>query len=178
MCTTSRAQHGSRTSPTTSTRSGALAELRLAKPDLAKRVQLVTMHSTSKGYMGECGLRGGFFSLDGNWDAAVKAQLVKLASICLCSNVVGQLAMGLIVHPPKPGDPSYDLWHAEREELVSRCACVPIGSRTRSTHCREVTCAPAEGALYLFPRVEIPIKAIAAARAAGVPPDEFYALKL
>lgn len=31
-----------------------------------------------------------------------------------------------------------------------------------------VTCAPAEGALYLFPRIELPIKAIAAAREAKV----------
>ena len=156
----------------------ALAELRLAKPDLAKRVQLVTMHSTSKGYMGECGLRGGFFSLDGNWDAAVKAQLVKLASICLCSNVVGQLAMGLIVHPPKPGDPSYDLWHAERTEALESLRMRADRLANALDALPGVTCAPAEGALYLFPRVEIPIKAIAAARAAGVPPDEFYALKL
>ena len=41
-----------------------------------------------------------------------------------------------------------------------------------------VTCAPAEGALYLFPRIELPIKAIAAARTVGVAPDEFYALKV
>ena len=41
-----------------------------------------------------------------------------------------------------------------------------------------VTCAPAEGALYLFPRIELPIKAIAAAREARVAPDEFYALKM
>ena len=42
--------------------------------------------------------------------------------------VIGQLAMGLVVHPPRPGDPSHASW--------------------------------------------------AAAREAGCPPDEFYALKL
>lgn len=56
----------------------ALAALRLSSPELAGRVQLVTMHSTSKGYMGECGLRGGFFALDGAWDPVVKSMLVKV----------------------------------------------------------------------------------------------------
>ena len=41
----------------------ALRELSIADPRLAERVQLVTMHSTSKGFAGECGLRGGFFAL-------------------------------------------------------------------------------------------------------------------
>ena len=156
----------------------ALGALRISDPELAKRVQLVTMHSTSKGYMGECGLRGGFFHLDGNWDAAVKAQMVKIASICLCSNVVGQLAMGLVVQPPRPGSPSYELWRNDRDTALESL-------RTRADRLANaldaltgVTCAPAEGALYLFPRIELPIKAISAARAAGVPPDEYYALKL
>lgn len=37
----------------------------------------------------------------------VRAELYKLASLSLCSNTVGQLAMGMMVNPPKPGDPSY-----------------------------------------------------------------------
>ena len=41
----------------------ALALLRQTKPQLAARAQLVSMHSTSKGFYGECGLRGGFFAL-------------------------------------------------------------------------------------------------------------------
>ena len=46
----------------------------------AAKVQLVSFHSTSKGFSGECGLRGGYFELRG-FDADVKAQLVKLASV-------------------------------------------------------------------------------------------------
>ena len=114
----------------------------------------------------------------GTWDPVVKASLVKIASICLCSNVIGQLAMGLVVHPPKLGEPSYDLWKSEKDRILESL-------RTRADRLAGaldalpgVTCAPAEGALYLFPRIELPIKAIAAARAAGVAPDEFYALKL
>ena len=49
-----------------------------------------------------CGLRGGYFELT-NIDTDVKAQLTKLASVSLCSNVLGQIAVGLMVKPPTSG---------------------------------------------------------------------------
>jgi aspartate/methionine/tyrosine aminotransferase len=41
-----------------------------------------------------------------------------------------------------------------------------------------VSCNPVEGALYAFPRIRLPAKAIAAAAAAKKPADTFYALAL
>ena len=38
-------------------------------------MQLVSFHSTSKGFFGECGLRGGYFEMV-NVDAEVRAQLL------------------------------------------------------------------------------------------------------
>jgi glutamate--glyoxylate aminotransferase len=32
-------------------------------PPLSKEVQLVSFHSVSKGYLGECGQRGGYFEM-------------------------------------------------------------------------------------------------------------------
>jgi aspartate/methionine/tyrosine aminotransferase len=55
-------------------------------------LQMISFHSISKGFLGECGLRGGYFELFGI-DATVKAQLYKLASISLCSNTVGQVPL-------------------------------------------------------------------------------------
>jgi aspartate/methionine/tyrosine aminotransferase len=40
------------------------------------------------------------------------------------------------------------------------------------------TCNKAEGAMYLFPQIRLPKKAIEAAKAAGKAPDAFYALRL
>ena len=86
--------------------------------------------------------------------------------------------MGLVVNPPRVGDPSYQGFADERagilESLRSRADILANALDSLAG----VTCAPAEGALYLFPRIELPIKAIAAAREAGTAPDEFYALKL
>ena len=41
-----------------------------------------------------------------------------------------------------------------------------------------VSCQPAEGAMYAFPSVELPPKAIAHALATGTSPDNLYALSL
>ena len=41
-----------------------------------------------------------------------------------------------------------------------------------------VTCNFTEGAMYSFPQLHLPAKAIAAAKAAGKAPDVFYCLKL
>jgi aspartate/methionine/tyrosine aminotransferase len=41
-----------------------------------------------------------------------------------------------------------------------------------------ITCNKAEGAMYLFPRIHLPQKAIGAAQAAGTAPDAFYAKHL
>lgn len=38
----------------------------------------------------------------------VRAELYKLSSLSLCSNTVGQLATGLMINPPKKGEPSYE----------------------------------------------------------------------
>ena len=67
----------------------------------------------SKGFVGECGRRGGYADLLG-FDDGVLALLYKLASISLCSNVEGQLMVGLMTNPPRPGDASYARYAEER----------------------------------------------------------------
>jgi len=156
----------------------ALDTMRKTDPELAAQVQLVSMHSTSKGFYGECGLRGGFMALDGDWDDVVRSQLVKIASISLCSNVVGQMAMGCIVNPPREGDASYPKYVEERDAILTSLKARADTLANALDALPGVTCAPVEGALYLFPRIALPPKAIATAQAAGVAPDEFYAMQL
>ena len=54
----------------------------------SNNVELVSLHSTSKGLMGECGLRGGYMETV-NLDGFVEKMLYKLKSIELCSNTPG-----------------------------------------------------------------------------------------
>ena len=59
-------------------------------------IELVSFHSTSKGVIGECGLRGGYMELC-NFDEYAHGQILKLRSICLCSNTVGQITVSLLI---------------------------------------------------------------------------------
>jgi len=144
---------------------------------LAAKLQLVSFHSTSKGFFGECGLRGGYFELQG-FPADVKAQLIKLASISLCSNVPGQFATGLMVRPPKKGQPSYDNYVAERAAILTSLESRAVRLAGALNALPGVRCNPAEGAMYLFPNIALPPAAIAAAAQQGMAADEFYCIKL
>jgi alanine transaminase len=52
--------------------------------------ELFSFHSISKGVVGECGRRGGYFECT-NISPDVVAQIYKIASISLCPNVQGQI---------------------------------------------------------------------------------------
>ena len=118
-------------------------------------LQLISFHSVSKGFMGECGLRGGYFELLGI-PSGVKYELLKLASISLCSNTIGQIATGIMVQPPQPGSPSYSTYIAERDQILDSL-------RRRANKLSEalnslpgVSCTNISGALYAFPSISLP----------------------
>merc|ERR1719316_2442179 len=77
------------------------------------QVQLMSFHSISKGYYGECGIRGGVMHLT-NIDNGVNDQIYKLFSMTLCSNTFGQAMIASILNPPAPGEESYELFQQER----------------------------------------------------------------
>ena len=105
--------------------------------------------------MGECGLRGGYYELLG-FPEDVKAELLKLASISLCSNTIGQIVTGLMVNPPREGEPSHLKYIEERDSILASL-------RRRATRMTEalntlqgVTCTAIEGAMYAFPTISLP----------------------
>jgi len=51
-------------------------------------VELISLHSVSKGLMGECGFRGGYFETH-NLDKYANEVLYRLKTIGLCSNTIG-----------------------------------------------------------------------------------------
>jgi len=142
-----------------------------------EHLQLISFHSTSKGLIGECGRRGGYMELH-NIDPYVHAQLYKLASSGLCSGVAGQIMMSLMVQPPQPDEESYAKFHEEEngifESLKRRAKALVEGLNKIDG----ITCQPTQGAMYAFPAVTIPPKAIEAAKESGQTPDSLYALSL
>ena len=142
-----------------------------------KETQLVSFHSTSKGLIGECGLRGGYMELIG-FDSATFQEIKKLAASSLSGPTLGQIACGAMVDPPKPGEESYDLYQKEtlgifeslsrRAKQVERCLNSIPG----------FSCQPIDGAMYAFPRIEIPTSIIKEAERRCLQPDELYCMKL
>jgi len=155
----------------------ALAEVTAKGAPWAQHAQLVSFHSTSKGFIGECGLRGGYFELQ-NVPDDVRAQLTKLASISLCSNVVGQFAAGLMVKPPQEGEASFTTYAAERAGILASMFSRAKLIAEALNKLPGLSCNAAEGAMYLFPRIHLPAKAIAAAEAEGMVADEWYCIRL
>ncbi|GMH33360.1 hypothetical protein BSKO_01194 [Bryopsis sp. KO-2023] len=143
----------------------------------SQSVELACFHTVSKGTIGECGLRGGYVEFT-NVHPDTIAELYKLVSVQLCPNNVGQVAVSLSVNPPKEGDESYSQYKEEREsELASmrRRAHMVTNAFNKLDGMR---CNFTEGAMYSFPLISLPPKALKAAEESGKAPDVFYCLKL
>jgi aspartate/methionine/tyrosine aminotransferase len=120
-----------------------------------KDVSLFSFHSVSKGYLGECGHRGGYLECR-NVPTRAMDEITKLQSISLCANSVGQIATFLLVHPPRPGEPSHALYEKERrdvlEALRTKAAIVERGLNAIPG----IQCNRVAGAMYAFPRITLP----------------------
>ena len=93
-----------------------LRELQKESPGSYDNVELASLHSVSKGMVGECGHRGGYFELVG-FDKEVEAQIYKFISIMLCPPVIGQCIVDCMVNPPREGDESYELYRKEYDTI-------------------------------------------------------------
>ncbi|KAG8437342.1 hypothetical protein GDO86_008152 [Hymenochirus boettgeri] len=140
-------------------------------------VELVSFHSTSKGYMGECGYRGGYMEVV-NLHPDVTAQLVKLISVRLCSPVPGQAAMDVVVNPPQPGEESFEQFIREKEAILGNLAQKAKLTEELFNKVPGIKCNPLQGAMYAFPRIFLPEKAIEKAKEHQMAPDLFYCMKL
>ncbi|KAM4722212.1 alanine aminotransferase 2 [Rhinophrynus dorsalis] len=140
-------------------------------------VELASFHSTSKGYMGECGYRGGYMEVL-NLHPDVTAQLVKMLSVRLCPPVSGQAAMDVVVNPPQPEEESYELFSREKEVVLSNLAHKAKLTEELLNQVPGITCNPLQGALYAFPRIFIPPKAVEKAKELQMAPDMFYCIRL
>jgi alanine transaminase len=139
--------------------------------------ELVSLHSVSKGLLGECGLRGGYMYVH-NFNPEITNQLVKLKSINLCSNSIGQLMVDLMCNPPlqdvqESTRVAYQREHkALFDSLKKRAGLVTNFLRGM----KNVTCNEVEGAMYAFPQIKFSNKAVEAAQ--GQAPDLFYCLEV
>ncbi|KAF3761507.1 PLP-dependent transferase [Cryphonectria parasitica EP155] len=154
-----------------------LRTLQKESPGKYDGMELASLHSVSKGMVGECGHRGGYFELVG-FDQAVQAEIYKFVSITLCAPVIGQCLVELMVNPPREGDPSYALYKKEYDGIFEGLKERAYALWRAFEKMEGVECGEPQGSMYLFPTIKVPAKAAEAARAEGRTPDEFYSMRL
>ena len=120
-----------------------------------KDVSLFSFHSCSKGFLGECGVRGGYFEYR-NVPDEVAAQILKLQSVSLCANLAGQTATYAMVRPPKPGMPSFALYAAEKAAILDTLKQRAILLAEGLNRIEGITCNVIAGAMYAFPSITLP----------------------
>jgi len=141
------------------------------------KLEVASFMTCSKGYMGECGIRGGYAEVL-NMDPDVMAMLQKSISAKLCPTVIGQACMDTVVNPPRPGEPSYESWKGEKDGTLASLAERAKLVADTLNGIEGFSCNTVQGAMYAFPRITLPPKAIAAAAEAGQAADVFYAFNL
>eukprot|EP01025_Chloroclados_australasicus_P052472 TRINITY_DN6119_c0_g1_i6.p2 TRINITY_DN6119_c0_g1~~TRINITY_DN6119_c0_g1_i6.p2 ORF type:complete len:558 (+),score=64.47 TRINITY_DN6119_c0_g1_i6:242-1915(+) len=134
---------------------------------------IFSLHSTSKGFYGECGQRGGILEML-RVDPEIVKELKKLKSISLCPTTTGQILASVLMSPPEEGDASYALYKKERDDILSslKRRAEKLSSALNSLD--GISCTKPQGALYVFPSLLLPEKAMKAAEEAGDSPDLFY----
>jgi len=154
-----------------------LRRLQQEQPGRYDDIELASLHSISKGMVGECGHRGGYFELVG-FDAEVEANIYKFISIMLCPPVIGQCLVELMVNPPREGEPSYEQYQAEYGAIYKDLRDRATALHAAFSQMEGVECGEPQGAMYLFPTIKLPVKAAEAAAAEGRTADEFYCMRL
>lgn len=148
-------------------------------PELSNSIELISFHSSSKGGLGESGLRAGYCELH-NLDPGVMGVLYKLKTIFLSSNSVGQIILDLKVRPPTIEDSTKETVDEYQRELrirggELRTKAIILEHEIRTM--RGVTVNPIQGGYYAFPRIHLPENFIAEAKSKGVAPDDYFCMK-
>lgn len=142
-----------------------------------KSMELASFMSVSKGYHGECGIRGGYAEIL-NMCPDVKAMLLKAISAQLCSSTIGQAAIDCVVNAPRKGEPAYDQFIKEKQGVLDSLKMRAEMVTKAFNSFEGFSCNPVAGAMYAFPQFKLPPKAIEAAEKAKQTPDTYYAFQL
>ncbi|KAL3888710.1 hypothetical protein ACJMK2_001073 [Sinanodonta woodiana] len=139
----------------------------------AKGSQFSSFMSTSKGCMGECGFRGSYCEM-ANFQDDVQKCLLKSISAWLCPLVLGHIVMSILTNPPQEGDPSYAKFQDEKSNVLSVLSEKARLITDLFNSIEGISYHEIQGAMYAFPRIYLPDKAIVAARKLNQNPDFFY----
>ncbi|XP_072911366.1 alanine aminotransferase 2-like isoform X2 [Hemitrygon akajei] len=146
-------------------------------PEFSSVVEFISFNSVSRGHIGESGVRGCFVEVL-NMDPAVQYYFRQMVGTFVSCSLPSQIAMEVATNPPDPGDPSYPLFQAEKQESVTKLSAKSQLTEEMLNRIPGVHCTPIRSGIYAFPRIELPARAREVSAALGQPPDVFYCLRL
>ncbi|XP_029489028.1 alanine aminotransferase 2-like isoform X2 [Oncorhynchus nerka] len=143
----------------------------------SEMVELASFHSISNGIIGECGLRTGYMELV-NVDPAVMVFAKTLLCTDISAPVTGQIALEIMVNPPRPGDPSHSKY--TQEILTNRITLAQNAQRAWEflIGLPGVSCQPVTGGIFIYPRLSLPPEAVEQARSDGLEAGVLYSQSL
>lgn len=133
--------------------------------------QVISVHSISKGFTGECGQRGGYMELH-NIDNELTSLIEKSASMGLCANISGQIMIGLLTEDK---DDVYNAEYIYKYELMKHKSKYLYNKLITIAN---ITCNPPNGSMYLFPKITPTDKLISLAKDANMEIDTYYCMQL
>jgi len=118
-------------------------------------VTLFSFHSTSKGFLGECGHRGGYLEAR-NVSNDVYSQMIKLQTIGLCSNTAGQIVTYAMVNPPRKDEDSYETYIKEKNSILGdlKKKAEILGEELNKI--KGMSLKFPYGAMYAFVKIDLP----------------------
>ncbi|CAL1156060.1 unnamed protein product, partial [Cladocopium goreaui] len=89
-----------------------------------------------------------------------------------------KIFVGLMVNPPQLGDPSYELFQKETSGIFESLKRRALRLTDALNKVPGISCQPIDGAMYAFPSVKLPPKAIEDAKQKDQEPDGLWCLEL
>ncbi|CAK9301167.1 unnamed protein product [Gordionus sp. m RMFG-2023] len=145
-------------------------------PDISDEVEMASLYSISKGYAGECGIRGGYIQFT-NVSADILDVFLQMALSHLCPTTLGQVALDCVVNPPIPGEPSFVTYAQEKDSILNalNLKAKLINSRLAKGVVEGIEMNPIQGAMYAFPKIFLPYKFILHAKKINKKADFLFA---
>ena len=86
--------------------------------------------------------------------------------------------MDIVVNPPVPGEESFEQFSREKEFVLGNLAKKAKLTEDLFNQVPGIQCKPLQRAMYAFPRILIPAKAVEATQSHKMAPDLVYYMKL
>lgn len=150
------------------------------EPEIAENVELISLHSPSKGFVAEAGLKGGFFDIE-NMNEDVIDEFIKTQTIRLGSNSIGQIMTALMTNPPNlemESKETVDEYNAEVRVVMDSLKKRAVIANETFNSMKNVTCKEIAAGYNAFPRLQLSQKFCDEAREQNVSPDYLYCSKV